>query len=82
MVNNINIEPSFAWCLPFILRKQNRIVSNLRMKYWHADHKFVIEVLKLMKQAYDIEDENGTEFWRKSIAKEMMKVKVDYVEEE
>ena len=35
-----------------------------------------------MKQKYDIEDETGTEFRRKSINKEILKVKVDYAEKE
>ena len=35
-----------------------------------------------MKRVYGIDDGTGTDFWRKSIAKEMLKVKVAYVEKE
>ena len=43
------------------------------------NHKFGIEVPIYVKRAYDIYNDTGTDFWRKSIAKEMLKVKVDCV---
>ena len=35
-----------------------------------------------MKQSYNIDDNTGTDFWRKLISKERLKVKVAYVKKE
>ena len=80
--NRIDHEPEFAWWVPLTLRKQNMRVSKLQNKYWCITHKFGIEVPTSVKWEYNIYDDTGTCFWRKSITKKIMKVKVDYVEKE
>ena len=35
-----------------------------------------------MKRAYNIDDKTGTEFWRNSVAKEILKVNMAYIEKE
>ena len=82
MANKIGHKTCFSWWLLFTLQKKNKIVSKLNNKYWCTTHKFWIEVPKPEKQAYELNDKIVTDFWRRSIAKEMMKVKVAYVEKE
>ena len=45
-------------------------------------HKFGIKVPTSVNQAYEIKYKTGTEFWRNSIATEMLKANVAYVEKE
>ena len=49
---------------------------------WRENCKFGIEVPNQIKQAYKIDEETHTDFWIKSIAKEKLKVKIAYVENE
>ena len=60
------------------MRKRNHVISKIQKKYWRTTHKFGLEVSHLVKRAYEIDAETGTDFWRKAISKEMLKVKVSY----
>ena len=75
-------EPAFKWWVPYTLRKRNRIIPKLQKKYWRKNCKFGIEVPSSIKRAYEIYEETHTDLWRKVIAKEMLKVKIAYVENE
>ena len=59
-----------------MVRKTNRFISEIKDKYWRTTHKFCIRLLKDVKEAWEIDRITGTDFWRKSINKEMSKVKV------
>ncbi|KAI2501062.1 Reverse transcriptase (RNA-dependent DNA polymerase) [Fragilaria crotonensis] len=45
-------------------------------RYWRTTHKFGIRVPKTVEEALAIDEETGTDFWRKALGKEMTKVKV------
>ena len=45
-------------------------------------HNFEIKVPTSVKRVCNIDNKTGTNFWRKLITKEIMKVKVSYVENE
>ena len=60
----------------------NMIVFKIQKKYWCITHKIGIKVPTLVKPVYEIDNNTGTEFWRMSISKEMLKVKVSYAEKE
>ena len=36
----ISEEPAFAWWVPHVLKKRNRIISKVKSKYWSRTHKF------------------------------------------
>ena len=36
--NNISTMPAFAWWVPFVLKKKDRIISKLKTKYWLRTH--------------------------------------------
>ena len=33
-------EPAFAWWVPYVLKKRNRIIAKVKSKYWIRTHKF------------------------------------------
>lgn len=72
---NISKEPAFAWWVPYVLKKANRIISKLRSKYWQRTHKYGIKVPKSVHEAYAIDKENGNTLWSDAIQEEMVKIK-------
>jgi hypothetical protein len=75
MANKIANEPAFNWWVHTVLRKRNRIVAKVK-RYWRTTHKFGIRLPKTVAEALAIDDQTGTDFWRKALGKEMNKVKV------
>ena len=78
MANRIIDEPAFNWWAKSVLRKRNRIISKLKSKYWETTHKFGIEVPRSVEQALAIDEQTGTDHWRKALNKEMSRVKVSW----
>ena len=71
-------EPAFAWWVQKFLRKRDHIVSAVKQRYAKRSHKFGIEVPKTVKQALEIDRENGNSLWREAIANEMAAVRVAF----
>ena len=73
--NRIADLPAYAWWVPHVLKKRNRIISKVKKRYWRTTHKFGIRLPKNAEEALEIDRETGTDFWEKAIKKEMSKVK-------
>lgn len=78
VANNIDREPAFIWWVPYTLKKRNRIIAKMSRKYWRTETKYGLEIPKTLKRALEIDQETGTDFWAKAIAKEMSRVKIAY----
>ena len=50
----------------------------MKSKYWLQAHKYGIKIPKTVEEAYVIDEENGNDFWRRAIAEEISKVRVDF----
>ena len=70
----IQEEPAFAWWLPHILQKRNRIVAKVKSNYWICTHKVGLEVPKSVTEAIAIYRENGDTLWWDALSKEMKNV--------
>ena len=68
-------EPAFAWWAPHTLKKRNRIIAKVKSKYWLRTHKFGIRIPKSVKEAREIDAENGNTYWWDTILKEMKNVR-------
>jgi hypothetical protein len=64
-------EPAFAWWVPNVLWKQERIISVVKARYLKRTHKFGIHMLKLVKEALKIDCDTDTYIWVDAIRKEM-----------
>ena len=73
--NKIADEPAFAWWVNYTLKKKGRIIANIKSKYWDRTHKYGIKLPKSVKQAIEIDDENGNHLWWESLMKEMKNVR-------
>ena len=73
-------QPAFAWWVPYVIKKRNRIISRTKSKYWTRTHKFGIKVPKSVQEAKDIDDANGNTLWWDAICKEMRNVRIAFEE--
>ena len=78
VTNKIQDEPTFAWWVPYVLRKWKRIIDKLKSKYWEKTHKYRIRIPKSMKQAKEIDEENGNTLWIYTVRLEMKNVRIAF----
>ena len=74
LATRISMEPAFAWWVPFVLKKRNRILAKVKSKYWLRTHKFGIRIPKSVEEAKKIDEQNGDTLWWDAICKEMRNV--------
>lgn len=67
-------EPAFAWWISHVLKKRDRIVAKVKSKYWQRTHKYGLRVPKTVKEAIEIDRENGNTLWWDALMKEMVNV--------
>ena len=56
---NIHEEPAFVWWVKDVLKQRNRIISKVKSKYWKTTHKFGIKLPHSVKEALEIDKQNG-----------------------
>ena len=62
VLTQIQEEPAFAWWVPPVLQKRNRIVVKLKTKYWIRTHKSGLKVPKSVTEEIEIDRENRDTF--------------------
>lgn len=78
--NKIDDEPAFAWWVPYVIRKRERIIAKTKTKYWRTSHKYGVRLPKTVAEALELDREVGSPYWENAIKKEMGKAKVAYEE--
>ena len=71
----ISMEPAFAWWVPYMLKKRNRIVAKVKSKYWIRTHKFGVRIPKSVQEAKELDHQNGNSLWWEAICNEMKNVR-------
>ena len=75
--NRISEEPAFELWVKYVLRKQDRISSKIQ-RFWVKMHKYVIRIPNTVKEAIDIDKDNGDTLWWEAIIKEMKNVRTGF----
>jgi hypothetical protein len=75
VANQIMEVPAFAWWVKDVLRRRNRMISKVKSRYWKTSHKFGIQLPHSVQQALMIDEETGTNLWRRAIEREMKNVR-------
>jgi len=57
VANKLVEEATFAWWVPFVLKRRERIIGSLNSRYHKRSHKFGIEIPKTVKHALEIDKE-------------------------
>ena len=79
VMNGIQHHPAFSSWVPYVIKKRKQIISKVKSKYWARTHKYGIRIPKSVKEAFDIDKQNGNSYWRDAINEEMEKIKRDAV---
>ena len=74
VASNISMETTFAWWVPFVLKKRNWILVKVKSNYWLCTHKFGICIPKSVKEAKCINEANHNTLWWEAICKEMKNI--------
>ena len=79
---SIQDEPAFAWWVPHVLKKRKRILQKVKVKskYWARTHKYGVRVPRNVKEAIEIDKENGNTLWMDAVRLEMNNVRVAFEE--
>lgn len=78
IAQGIDHEPAFAWWVPYVLRKRDRIIKAVNKRYHNRNFKFGLEIPKTVKRAKEIDEANGNTLWQDAIAKEMAAVRIAF----
>ena len=71
-------EPAFAWWVPFVLKKRERIIAAVKKRYCKRNFKFGFEVPDTVQRAKELDRLNGNTLWMDALAKEMANVRVAF----
>ena len=63
----IDDELAFVWWVPYVQKKREIVLSKVKSKYWQQTHKYGIHLPKSVKEAYELDEENKNNLWRKLI---------------
>ena len=78
VANDLQNKAVFAWWVPYTLRKRKAIIAKVKSKYWQRTHKYGIRIPKSVKEAKQIDAENGDTMWQDAIAMEMKNNRVAF----
>jgi hypothetical protein len=73
----IDHKPVFNWWVPHVPKKRDRIISAVAKCstcYLKWTHNFGIEIPRTVKEALELDRQNGNTFWADAIAKKMTEV--------
>ena len=76
--NKIVSEPAFAWWVPAVLRRRDRIIKKVKAGYLRKTHKYGIEVPNTVAEAIKLDLDTGTTYWQMAIEKEMKNVRIAF----
>ena len=76
--NKLEKEPAFAWWVPHVIKKQNKIISALASRVQINNMKYGMRIPTSITEAYEIDKENGNTIWRDAIKREMENVSVAF----
>jgi hypothetical protein len=75
---NLHDEPDFAWWVPHVLKKRNRIIAAMTKRYHKRTHKFGIQFPKTWDEAVKLDEGNGNTLWQDAIRKEINNVRIAF----
>jgi len=52
LANGIAHEPAFNWWVYKVMQRKERLIKRVKSKHWRTTHKFEIEILKSVEEAY------------------------------
>ena len=75
---DIQDEAAFAWWVPYIIKKRNRVIKMTEHKNIKPKMKFGVEVPQTVEEAEELDRKNGNKLWHLAINKELKNVIVAF----
>ena len=69
--NKLEKEPAFAWWVPHVIKKQNKIISVVASMVQIKNMKYGMRIPTSITEAYEIDKKNGNTLWRDAIKRKM-----------
>ena len=69
--NKILEEPAFSWWAKIALKYCNRMINDVKYRYWSRTYIFGHEIPHSWAEAIFIDRKTGIDYWRRAIKKEM-----------
>ena len=73
--HRITGDPAFAWWILHVLAKRNRIIGNMKSKYWVQMHKFGVKISKSVQDSKAFDEENVNTLWWYDKCKEIKNIR-------
>ena len=61
--HGLSKKPAFCWWVDFVLNRRKRSLSKVKSKYWLKTHKYGIRIPKTVKEALEIDNDNGNHLY-------------------
>ncbi len=77
----VDHEPIFNWWVPHTLKKRDAIITLVKKcstNYLKCRHKFGIECLKTLEDAFELDKRNSNTMWADAINKKMKNFQVAF----
>ena len=78
ITNKLVTDPTFQWWVPTTIRRRDRIIYKIHIRYIKRQQKFGIGLLKNFQEAYQLDNKNGNTKWADAISKEMKKIRIAF----
>ena len=72
--------PAFAWWVPHVLKKRQRIISKVKSNYWARKTKYGFSIPRTADEAKDEDTKNGNTLWMDALRLEMKNTQVAFEE--
>ena len=71
-------EPAFCWWVPFVMPKQEYIISAVKSRVRKTTHKYGIEITKSQEEAFRFDKNNSISLWSDSLLKVMTNIGIAF----
>jgi hypothetical protein len=71
VAQKIHHLPAFRWWVDDVLKRKQRMIKAVKTRYVKRTHKYGIRLPKTVTEAYQIDQDTGTDYWHQAIMKEM-----------
>ena len=77
-MNELLDEPALAWWAPHVLRNKDKIIAKVKSRSQKKTHKYGIKIPTSVREAYQLDKENGNTYWADAIDLEMKENRVAF----
>ena len=78
VMKGIDKEPAFKWWVSHVIKKRTRMVNKMKSRIRKGNTKFGITIPTTVREALELDRQNGDTYWQDAIAKEYRDVNIAF----